>query len=192
MIKLVTCDYNGQNYIAIDTSAIGLSSHLWKFSGSWLNTINSQTPILVARASCSNITDFKIYHSLGNQIIIGSTGNVGIGTTAPRGVFDVYTNGDIYLANSPITGTAQSIYLPGHIYIAPYNGTNISYLQARRSDNSGSTELQIRTYNAGSLVEAMRINSSGNVGIGTTSPTGKLDVRGTSDWPTPTIFVGGI
>ncbi len=105
------------------------------------------------------------------------SGRVGIGTTNPRGIFDVATNSEIYLANDPITGTTQSIFLPGHIFIAPYNGSNVSYLQARRSDNTGSTELQIRTFNSGTLNEALRINSFGYVGIGTTSPTHSLVVE---------------
>jgi len=105
-------------------------------------------------------------------------GNTGIGTASPRGVFDVFTDGNIYLSNSTTSGTAQSLFLPGHIFIAPYNGSNISYLQARRSDNSGTTEFQFRTYNAGSLNEAVRINGLGNVGIGTTNPGFKLDVNG--------------
>lgn len=108
-------------------------------------------------------------------------GNVGIGTTTPRGIFDVSANGDVFLANSPNTGTAQSLFLPGHIYIAPYAGGNISYLQARRQDNSGSTSLQIRTYNSGNLIDAMLISSNGNVLIGKTSQSNssyKLDING--------------
>ena len=115
-------------------------------------------------------------------------GNTGIGTASPRGVFDVFTDGNIYLSNSTTTGTAQSLFLPGHIFIAPYSGTNISYVQARRSDNSGTTELQFRTYNAGSLNDALRINGLGNVGIGTTSPGFKLDVNGIVRVPSGNYF----
>ncbi|MBF0478365.1 MAG: tail fiber domain-containing protein [Candidatus Omnitrophica bacterium] len=114
------------------------------------------------------------------RMMINSSGNVGIGTTAPRGGFDLAGTGDVYLANNTVAGPAavQSIYLPGHIYIAPLNNSsNVSYLQARRSDNSGSTELQVRTYNAGTLVDAMRISSLGNVGIGTTMPQNQLHIH---------------
>ena len=104
------------------------------------------------------------------------SGNVGIGTTSPRGQFDVAGTGDIFLSNNPIAGTGQSIYLPGHIFLAPYNGSDWTYLQARRFDNSGSTHLQFRTWNAGSLTDAMVITSIGRIGIGTYSPIAKLHI----------------
>jgi hypothetical protein len=113
------------------------------------------------------------------KMVLLNSGNVGIGTTTPRGKFDVDGAGDIYLSDDVNAGTAQSIFLPGHIYISPYNEGNISYLQARRADNSGTTSLRLRTYNAGSLTEAMHIEGNGNVGIGTTNPNQKLTVNGT-------------
>ncbi len=107
-----------------------------------------------------------------------NAGNVGIGTTNPRGGLDV-TRGDIWLTASG-TNASNTLYAPGHVYFIPRNG--IAYLQARRSDNTGSTEMQFRTYNNGSLKEAMRIDNLGNVGIGTTTPRGKLDVKGGNIW----------
>src|SRR6185295_17088500 len=108
--------------------------------------------------------------------IITSVSKVGIGTSTPRGQLDLAGTGDIYLANSTVTGTSQSAFFPGHIYVAPYNGTDWSYFQARRSDNSGSTNFSFRTYNSGSLTEAMAITSNGNVGIGTATPVARLDL----------------
>jgi hypothetical protein len=109
---------------------------------------------------------------------VDANGSIGIGTTTPRGQFDVAGSGDIYLVNNPIVGTTQSAFIPGHIYVSPYAGTDWSYFQARRLDNSGSTNFRFRTYNAGSLTEAMSILSNGNVGIGITSPDAKLAVSG--------------
>jgi hypothetical protein len=102
------------------------------------------------------------------------SGKVGIGTLTPRGKLDV-VGGDIYLNDDPNLGSGQSIFLPGHIYISPH-GNNISYLQARRLDNSGTTSLRLRTYNSGSLTEAMHIEGNGNVGIGTITPLSKLHI----------------
>jgi len=117
-------------------------------------------------------------NSATNGLAVGPNGNVGIGTVAPRGKFDVDGAGDIYLSGDLNAGLAQSLFIPGHIYISPYNGTNISYLQARRYDNSGTTSLRFRTYTNGTLTESMHIEGNGNVGVGTTTPAYKLDVNG--------------
>ncbi len=130
-------------------------------------------------ASADSLTMTTYYPApSGNYVNLTTTGNVGIGTSAPRGLLDVNGVYDIYLSNSPIIGTGQSLYLPGHIYIAPYGGTNVSYLQARRSDDTGTTALRIRTYNSGVLTEAVHIAGDGSVGIGVLAPTYKLQLNG--------------
>lgn len=106
-----------------------------------------------------------------------SSGSVGIGTTTPRGILDVDGSGDIYLSDDVENGTTQSIYLPGHIYLSPYDGTGVCYVQARRHSNEGTTTLRFRTYNNGSLTESMHINGNGNVGIGTIYPEGRLEIN---------------
>lgn len=110
---------------------------------------------------------------------ITAEGFVGIGAAVPRGKFDVDGPGDIYLSDEVNAGSNQSLYLPGHIFIAPFGGGNVSYLQARRADNSGTSELSLRTMNNGALSEAMYIQGDGDVGIGTTSSPYKLEINGT-------------
>lgn len=127
-------------------------------------------------AQISFWTSPTVSGAIAERMRIGGDGNVGIGTTSPRGKFDVDGPGDIFLADDVIAGTTQSVFLPGHIYLSPYNGGNVSYLQARRSDNSGTTSLRLRTYNNGTLTDAMQIDGNGNVGIGTTTPSSKLNV----------------
>lgn len=85
--------------------------------------------------------DIRFRIGNGEHLILSNSGHFGVGTISPRGKFDVDGAGDIYLADDLNTGTGQSLYLPGHIYLSPYNGSNVSYLQARRYNNAGTTSL---------------------------------------------------
>jgi hypothetical protein len=121
------------------------------------------------------------------------SGNVGIGaSTTPRGLFDVNGTGDVYLAGNTTSGSTQTLYLPGHLYFSPYAGTNWSYLQARRSDDTGSTNFSFRTWNAGVLNEAMVLTSFGFLGLGTTTPSVRLHVAGAGGASTDVRITGRI
>ena len=95
---------------------------------------------------------------------IDSSGNVGIGTTSPAQKLHVATT-------AAPSGTTQSfLRLTGDAtYGADFGGGLIQ--------GTGPIAT-ISTVNAGTATERMRIDSSGNVGIGTTSPSSKLSVGG--------------
>ena len=117
---------------------------------------------------------------------IDGVGNVGIGETSPQGT--------LHVKSGDSTGTASSAgdelvvehsSANGGISILAPN-TSTSYLLFGDSDNNDvgaigyahSTNNLTFTINAS---EAMRIDSSGNVGIGTASPNGKLDITGSGN-----------
>jgi len=109
-------------------------------------------------------------------------GNLGIGTTSPYTNFEVVGKGSFGVAGSSNLGVEISsvsaipaAQVKGYIASATSGagGGNGDLLIASRTNASTN----IRFF-AGSTSERMRIDSSGNVLIGTTSPAGKLTVVG--------------
>ena len=112
---------------------------------------------------------------------IDSSGNVGIGTTSPVNILSV--NGGVsllpyyetYLANSYYSGSWKyagngHAWGIGNNFGGPANGTTIAIAAV----NAGGAGAAL-TWNP-----VFNINSSGNVGIGTTSPANKLDLQSPS------------
>jgi hypothetical protein len=100
----------------------------------------------------------------GSSATIG--GNVGIGTSSPSYKLDV--NGTSYYADTLYFGAGTNSLIS---WTAGYSdGTTLIV----RGPNAGSMILQPNSAQTGIF-----ISSSGNVGIGTTSPSYKLDVAGT-------------
>ena len=120
---------------------------------------------------------------LNSQSIDGEltvTENVGIGTTSPSYALDVQavsdpsirvrstgtTSADDALVRIQIGGTTASSY----IFFGDSSDADAGSIRYRHSENS----MQFRV----NAAERMRITSTGNVGIGTTSPSQALDVNG--------------
>jgi hypothetical protein len=97
---------------------------------------------------------------------INSNGNVGIGTTNPAGLLHLASDGPAILLTDKTNNTDA--------VISTNNGGDV-ILNADLNDESGVNDpSQIQFKIDGEHV--MRITSSGNVGIGTTSPGAKLDI----------------
>ncbi len=91
---------------------------------------------------------------LSQAMVLDYVGNVGIGTTSPSERLEVNGNVDVN----------------GGVYVSGVN----SFVW----NNTANSNLRFGANGS----EKMRINSAGNVGIGTTAPTAKLQIDSTSGW----------
>jgi hypothetical protein len=107
--------------------------------------------------------------------ILGESGNVGIGTSSPNNILHLYTN----YAGSSNSGSAITITSDG-------SGGDNGWIGVNKGTGNGLTlgvenrDIIFQTDNTTAFngTERMRITTDGNVGIGTASPNGKLQVNG--------------
>ena len=121
----------------------------------------------------------KINASIGSSLFPGGTwnssGNVGIGTTAPGYKLDVNTTGNLGIRADVSAGSGDQVYLSGQA-----GGTEIVKLYRP----AGMNGVALSTWGGGGpegifLMPGGLGATAGNVGIGTTAPGNLLDVAGT-------------
>jgi hypothetical protein len=125
--------------------------------------------------------------------IKGSNGFVGIGVTAPLNALHVSSDNFATFARGTGTSGWSGIRLG-----IPYATNNDAYCSVIESyNNAGSNYNSILRFktsegNNAAATERMRIDAGGNIGIGTDSIGGRVDIRGASTDPGgfPTLHVG--
>jgi hypothetical protein len=118
--------------------------------------------------------------ALSERMRITNTGNVGIGTSSPTERLDTGA-GNTRTQALVVSGDQHLIYSADSSTLGIRIGTGGPYYGI---GTTGSSNMRINSASGGDMLfaiggtERMRVNSSGNVGIGETSPGAKLHVSG--------------
>ena len=111
-----------------------------------------------------------------NTSVYYNGGNVGIGTSTPGVALDVSQNSAIRVGNANLSSGGDYVHLGNHTW---FGGSSWQW------DGQPGALYQIQgqnhawyTHNAVSFTNLMYLNSSGNLGIGTSSPSSRLHVNG--------------
>jgi hypothetical protein len=153
-----------------------LSSTDWN---TFNNKQNALTNPVTGTGTANYVAKFTGSTSIGNSLIYDNGTNVGIGIASPFGRFHSLSTGT---GSNTISGVFSDGSTNGNA-ITISNATGLSTISATYLSTSIDSALAFQTTTGGVSSERIRITAVGNIGIGTTSPISKLDIRGRLSFP---------
>lgn len=194
----ITDPNNGYNDISCNLYYDGTSWHLRDSThDGWLLGITVTSSVAGGSFTLAHSPSGSV--NLINLLSVRSNGNVGIGTVTPQFPLDIFNPGStpstqygVLRVECVAAGAGAGPYIQfsdgasadmARVGAADYNGFGGSLqFYTKPSDSVGTS----------SSVERMRIDSVGNVGIGTNSPTRTLDINGDMNVQTYIYVQAGI
>ena len=153
------------NSLSGNLQLFGTENHKWRYSGAFVGNASSATKLQTARTIWGQNFD-------GTQNVSGNMTGVG----------NITMSGNIYMSN------ARNIYAKNTdgsdmpiFYTNSSNELVIGAGNAQKAANTYLSGYEIIFRTSTDLNERMRISANGNVGIGTSTPQAKLDIKGNQD-----------
>lgn len=179
----VALDSNG--FTAINSNAYESAAGVWSYSAT-LGASRYSSEFGTHRWFTAPSGTAGSAISFTQAMTLNASGNLGIGTTSPGAKLQV---GDGSTGVQSIT-VGSSSGTGGGAYTAVKNGSSFIFALGNRSNLLGGAydaspviyyTTSLAFFDGTGSAERMRIDASGNVGIGTSSPSNKLDIFGPND-----------
>lgn len=152
------------NYLNLGVQMFGTRNFIWNYSGTFQGNAASATKLQTDRTIWGQ--NFN-----GTQNVSGNM--TGVGNITMSG--NIYMGGNRYIYAKNADGSDMPIF-----YTNSNNELAIGTGNTQKGTNTYLSGYEIKFRTSTSLEERMRIANNGNVGIGTTNPGFKLEIRGAS------------
>lgn len=140
----------------------------------------------MGQRNTDGVNSFHLYSTektggAGDVITVLNTGNVGIGTTSTTAKLEVA--GEIRSTAAGIGSKIDALTVGAYggalsMSVGANEGYSVTLQAVQENTATSASSFRLSQWNGAATIESMRVLSSGNVGIGTNSPTHKLNVVG--------------